>query len=86
MSPKRAGVYYVTASLQKKFGIARVFDTLLDETTILGVAQGSSHKPGCCRYLKSVSGIRAQCARSDPRRSMLAVILLFGAVHQSDGH
>ena len=38
---RKGGVYYVTAGLQKKFGIARVFDTLLDETTILGVAQGA---------------------------------------------
>ena len=40
---RKGGVYYVTAGLQKKFGIARVFDTLLDETTILGVAQGAAH-------------------------------------------
>jgi 2-oxoisovalerate dehydrogenase E1 component len=39
---KKGGVYYVTAGLQKKFGVQRVFDTLLDETTILGVAQGSA--------------------------------------------
>ncbi len=38
---KKGGVYYVTAGLQKKFSIARVFDTLLDETTILGTAQGA---------------------------------------------
>jgi 2-oxoisovalerate dehydrogenase E1 component len=38
---RKGGVYYVTAGLQKEFGIARVFDTLLDETTILGVAQGA---------------------------------------------
>ncbi len=38
---KKGGVYYVTAGLQKKFGIARVFDTLLDESTILGTAQGA---------------------------------------------
>lgn len=37
---RKGGVYYVTADLQKRFGPARVFDTLLDETTILGVAQG----------------------------------------------
>src|SRR5262249_33836725 len=36
---KKGGVYYVTQGLQKKFGVARVFDTLLDETTILGTAQ-----------------------------------------------
>ena len=39
---KKGGVYYVTQSLQKKFGAARVFDTLLDETTILGTAQGAA--------------------------------------------
>jgi 2-oxoisovalerate dehydrogenase E1 component len=39
---KKGGVYYVTAGLQKKFGVSRVFDTLLDETTIFGVAQGAA--------------------------------------------
>jgi 2-oxoisovalerate dehydrogenase E1 component len=39
---KKGGVYYVTQSLQKKFGVLRCFDTLLDETTILGVAQGAA--------------------------------------------
>ena len=38
---KKGGVYGVTAKLQERFGVARVFDTLLDETTILGVALGS---------------------------------------------
>lgn len=36
----KGGVYGVTNGLQQRFGIGRVFDTLLDETTILGVAQG----------------------------------------------
>jgi 2-oxoisovalerate dehydrogenase E1 component len=36
----KGGVYGVTAGLQQTFGTARVFDTLLDETTILGIAQG----------------------------------------------
>ncbi|MGQ0613985.1 MAG: thiamine pyrophosphate-dependent enzyme [Planctomycetaceae bacterium] len=40
---RKGGVYYVTAGLQKRFGIARCFDTLLDETTILGLAQGFAH-------------------------------------------
>ncbi|MFN7930098.1 MAG: thiamine pyrophosphate-dependent enzyme [Blastocatellia bacterium] len=39
---RKGGVYYVTAGLQKKFGAQRCFDTLLDETTILGVAQGAA--------------------------------------------
>jgi 2-oxoisovalerate dehydrogenase E1 component len=37
---KKGGVYGLTRGLQQRFGNARVFDTLLDETTILGVAQG----------------------------------------------
>ena len=40
---KKGGVYGLTAKLQKRFGRARIFDTLLDETTILGVAQGAAH-------------------------------------------
>ena len=42
-SGKKGGVYGVTQGLQKRFGLARVFDTLLDETTILGLAQGAAH-------------------------------------------
>jgi 2-oxoisovalerate dehydrogenase E1 component len=36
-------VYNVTSGLQRRFGAARVFDTLLDETSILGIAQGAAH-------------------------------------------
>jgi 2-oxoisovalerate dehydrogenase E1 component len=38
---RKGGVYHVTAGLQKRFGHDRVFDTLLDETTVLGIAQGA---------------------------------------------
>lgn len=38
---RKGGVYYVTAGLQKRFGQARVIDTHLDETSILGLAQGA---------------------------------------------
>jgi 2-oxoisovalerate dehydrogenase E1 component len=37
---QKGGVYTVTKGLQKAFGARRVFNTLLDETTILGMAQG----------------------------------------------
>ena len=37
---RKGGVYTVTKSLHKRFGGRRVFNTLLDETTILGLAQG----------------------------------------------
>ncbi len=40
---KKGGVYGVTMGLQKRFGQARVFDSLLDETSILGMAQGAAH-------------------------------------------
>lgn len=39
---RKGGVYFVTGNLQKRFGTSRCFDTLLDETTILGVAQGAA--------------------------------------------
>lgn len=38
---RKGGVYYVTAGLQKRFGTTRVIDTHLDETSILGLAQGA---------------------------------------------
>jgi 2-oxoisovalerate dehydrogenase E1 component len=37
----KGGVYGVTRALQKKFGAARVFDSLLDEQSILGLALGA---------------------------------------------
>jgi len=40
---KKGGVYGVTRGIQERFGQARVFDTMLDETAILGVAQGAAH-------------------------------------------
>jgi 2-oxoisovalerate dehydrogenase E1 component len=40
---KKGGVYGLTQDLQKRFGLGRVFDSLLDETSILGIAQGAAH-------------------------------------------
>lgn len=40
---KKGGVYRVTADLQARFGQRRVFNTMLDETTILGTAIGMAH-------------------------------------------
>jgi 2-oxoisovalerate dehydrogenase E1 component len=40
---KKGGVYNVTNQLQKRFGQERVFDTLLDEQSILGLAIGLAH-------------------------------------------
>jgi 2-oxoisovalerate dehydrogenase E1 component len=38
---RKGGVYGVTRGLYKKFGARRVFDTILDEQTILGIALGA---------------------------------------------
>jgi len=43
---KKGGVYHVTDGLHATFGSGRVFNTILDETTILGMAQGSA-QAGC---------------------------------------
>ncbi len=39
---RKGGVYGVTRGLRKAFGAGRVFDTLLDEQTILGTALGTA--------------------------------------------
>ena len=39
---RKGGVYGVTRTLSKRFGTARVFDTILDEQTILGTALGAA--------------------------------------------
>ncbi|HWM03744.1 MAG TPA: thiamine pyrophosphate-dependent enzyme [Actinophytocola sp.] len=38
---KKGGVYGVTRGLRRRLGVSRVFDTLLDEQTILGLALGA---------------------------------------------
>jgi 2-oxoisovalerate dehydrogenase E1 component len=40
---QKGGVYTVTSGLAKAFRGSRVFNTLLDETTILGMAQGAAY-------------------------------------------
>jgi 2-oxoisovalerate dehydrogenase E1 component len=40
---QKGGVYTVTSGLHAKFGGLRVHNTLLDEQTILGLAQGAAH-------------------------------------------
>lgn len=40
---KKGGVYGATTRLQPKFGPSRVFDTILDEQSILGTAIGLAH-------------------------------------------
>jgi 2-oxoisovalerate dehydrogenase E1 component len=46
---KKGGVYHVTTGLAETFGTGRVFNTILDETTILGLAQGMA-QAGCLPF------------------------------------
>lgn len=46
---KKGGVYHATAGLFDTFGAGRVFNTILDETTILGMAQGMA-QAGCLPF------------------------------------
>jgi 2-oxoisovalerate dehydrogenase E1 component len=39
---RKGGVYGVTRGLQKRFGSSRVFDTILDEQSVLGLALGAA--------------------------------------------
>ncbi|MAB88264.1 MAG: MFS transporter [Planctomycetes bacterium] len=40
---RKGGVYHVTTGLTERAGVSRVFNTLLDETTILGLSLGAGH-------------------------------------------
>ena len=46
---RKGGVYNATAGLHERFGNGRVFNTILDETTILGLAQGMA-QAGCLPF------------------------------------
>jgi hypothetical protein len=84
-SAKKGGVYGVTQGLQKRFGIARVFDTLLDETTIPRHRRKARARRIPAAARDPVPRVPAQRARSAARRSVLAAVLLAGTVLQSDG-
>ena len=46
---RKGGVYNATKGLHERFGGGRVFNTILDETTILGLAQGMA-QAGCLPF------------------------------------
>ena len=54
----KGGVYGVTRGLHARFGAGRVFDTLLDETSILGLALGSVAGVGTAAGVMVVDGVK----------------------------
>ena len=70
---RKGGVYGVTRGLARQFGAARVFDTLLDEQSILGLALGAG-VAGCCRCRSPVPGLPAQRGRPAVRRAAAVVL------------
>ena len=82
---RKGGVYGVTRGLLARFGAGRVFDTLLDEQSILGLALGAGPGRAAAGAGDPVPGLPAQRGRPDPRRGRDAVLLLPGAVPQPDG-
>ena len=51
---RKGGVYGVTKNLRDRFGADRVFDTLLDETSILGLGLGAGLAPSTAQSAASV--------------------------------
>ncbi len=82
---QKGGVYTLTKGLHKSFKNARVFNTLLDETMILGLAQGFANHRHAADARNPVSRVFPQCLRPDPRRGGVAAVFLERPVPQSDG-
>ena len=81
----KGGVYGVTRGLQRRFGAGRVFDTLLDETSILGLALGTAVSGLPARARDPVPRVPAQRRGPAPRGGGDAAVLLAGAVPERDG-
>jgi 2-oxoisovalerate dehydrogenase E1 component len=91
---KKGGVYHATTGLFNTFGAGRVFNTILDETTILGLAQGMA-QAGCLpfpeiQYLaylhNAIDQIRGEAASlqffSNGRCSNPMVVRIAGLAYQ----
>ena len=78
----KGGVYGVTRGLQRKAGRRRVFDTLLDEQSILGLALGAGRVRSRADPRDPVPRLPAQRRGPAARRGGQPVVLLQRAVHQ----
>ncbi len=80
---QKGGVYTITKGLHKAFRNARVFNTLLDETVILGLAQGFANMGMLPLAGNPVPGVLPQCLRPDSRRGLFVAVLFQRPVSQS---
>ena len=81
----KGGVYGVTRGLHARFGAARVFDTLLDETSILGLALGAAVTGFVPLPGDPVPRVPAQRRGSAAWRGGHAAVLLAGPLPERDG-
>ena len=82
---RKGGAYGVTRGLQKRFGEQRVFDMLLDEQSILGMALGASLNGRLPDPGDPVPGLSPQRRGPTARRGGDARLLLQRPVPESDG-
>ena len=81
----KGGVYGVTRGLQKRAGAARVFDSLLDEQSILGIALGSAVSGLAPDPRDPIPRLPPQRRGSAAGRGRQPFVLLAGAIPQPDG-
>ena len=82
---RKGGVYGLTRGLQQRFGAPRVFDTLLDEQSILGPGAGPRRQRAAADARDPVPGLPAQRRGPAARRGGQPALLLQRRLHESDG-
>ncbi len=82
---RKGGVYGLTRGLQQRFGAPRVFDTLLDEQSILGLGLGLRRERAAADPRDPVPRLPAQRRGPAARRGGEPAVLLRRRVREPDG-